>query len=456
MKTKDVVSLLEQQIMDGTRKAGERLPTHRDIAWDLKCSVGTVSRAYAELERRGLTTAHVGRGTFVAAPVSDKDGNGRFLPISEDKDEGVIDLSLNRFFHSGAQGKFQRIMRDLSHRVPQNGYRDYIDSRGREQDLYWGQRWVSLLTGPIPEEHMMVTQGAQSAMFLSLGALCNPGDTVAIESFGYPGIKAAAQAQKFKVQVVEMDEEGMKPESLSVICEKGLISAIVTVPTNHNPTGATMPLERRRAVVEIAQKYDIPIIEDGVYAPFHNRDLPTFYELDPDHGIFLTSFSKVFSPGLRVGYLVAAERYMRKLAPRMTSMSWMTSPILLDMANQLISSGEITAHRRDLWEEGQLRYQQACSILKNWLPDYQRRGQPFLSHLWLPVPSGLVLTEMLERCQQAGVQLIGGDRFSMTNQQNTNFVRLCLMGESSIQRMELGLKTLRGVLEVADDHELIS
>ncbi|MBO6824786.1 MAG: PLP-dependent aminotransferase family protein [Sneathiella sp.] len=456
MKTKDVISLLDQRIMDGSLKAGERLPTHRDMAWDLKCSVGTVSRAYAELERRGLTTAHVGRGTFVAPPARAEDGNVRFLPVAELDAPDKVDLSLNRFFHPAAQGTFQRLISDLSHRIPQNGYRDYIDSRGREQDIYWGARWVGRLAGPIPEEHLMVTQGAQSAMFLSLGALCNPGDSIAIEAYGYPGIKAAAQAQKLKTLTVEMDEEGMKPDHLASICEKGLISAIVTVPTNHNPTGTTLPLHRRQQIVEIAKKYDIPIIEDGVYAPFHNRDLPTFYELDPEHGIFLTSFSKVFSPGLRVGYIAAAERYIKKLATRMTAMSWMTSPILLDIANQLISSNIISRHQQDLWEEGKQRYQRACSLLKNWLPDHQRRGKPFLSHLWLPVPANLVLTEMLERCQDAGLQLIGGDRFSLNNQQNAAFVRICLMGESSLPRMEMGLKQLRNVLEAAGEQELIS
>ncbi|MBE7638014.1 aminotransferase class I/II-fold pyridoxal phosphate-dependent enzyme [Sneathiella sp. P13V-1] len=459
MKAEDVVEHIRKQISEGALKAGDRLPTHRDLAWDLKCSIGTVSRGYAELERRGITVGQVGRGTYVAPfdPQSNSEAAHLILPTLQlEAESPEIDLAVNRFYHSGAQRIIQKALSSLSLKVPQFGYQSYIDSKGRDEDRIVGAEWLTKLTGPVSMEEVMVTQGAQSALFVTLGALTKPGDAIATECLGYPGIKAAAHALKLKVIPIAMDKDGMCPTALDQAISRSHITAIVTVPTNQNPTGVTVPALRRHLILDLAKRHDLPVIEDGVYSPFHEGKEPTYRELDPEQAIYLTSFSKVFNPSLRVGYIAASSKYMRRLADQMTAMSWMTSPILLDLANMLVRDGTIARHQADLIKSGKRRYAKACEILKPWLPDIQLDNKPFLSHLWVPVPQELALTEMVERARERDVILIGGDRFAVNRQQDDHFVRICLMGVPDEERLYQALNVVKEILEEATEGELIS
>ncbi|MBL4906419.1 MAG: PLP-dependent aminotransferase family protein, partial [Sneathiella sp.] len=290
MKSADIVRVILLRIEDGDLKPGDKLPTHRDMAWYSECSVGTVTRAYTELERRGVTYGQVGRGTYIFGTPQDKEevGRGLFLPTDShvQSEPGIkVDLSLNSFYHPELGRRYQLAFEMLAQHAPQSGYRGYFDCRGRPNDRYYAAQWLEPLIGPVDEKNILITQGAQSALYLSMASLTSPGDSIATEGFGYPGIKAAAQELGLRIAALEMDEDGMIPESFEAAAKRGKIKLLVTVPTNHNPTGTTVPLKRRHEIVRIARKYHILILEDGVYGPLQTKSLPTYYEICPDVGL---------------------------------------------------------------------------------------------------------------------------------------------------------------------------
>jgi len=456
MKADEVVALIQSQIVSGVLTAGDRLPTHRDMAWDLKCSVGTVTRAYGDLERRGIIYGHVGRGTFVASqtggvqsPLASFDKGTRQFAVD-------IDLSLNRFHHPENTIDFSNALRALADRSPQSGYGDYIDTRGRNSDIQVAVRWLKSLIGEVKPANVMVTHGAQSGLYLAMKALAKYGDTIATESFGYPGIKAAAQEIGLKLHAVEMDEYGMIPEAFRMAVRRARVKLLVTVPTNHNPTGTTLPLQRRLEIVKIAQAADIPIIEDGVYAPFQEIEVPSYYEIDPENNVFLTSFSKVFSPGLRVGYIVAPDGMIPRLVSSMKAINWTTSAVTLDLIAQLLEVGTIASHRDDLIAEGQIRFKIAKQILSPWMTEGQLTQAQFLPHLWLRLPRSSTPSEIIERARDAGIALIGGDRFAMSRQLDDYFIRVCLMAVPARASLVDALRILGGLLSQEDMQSLIS
>jgi len=437
------------------------MPTHRDLAWDMKCSVGTVTRAYAELERRGVIYGQVGRGTYVYGTGEDRRavGSGLFVPeetAPENQSAETIDLSLNRFFHPGVESAYREALHAVGERQGLEDYRDYFDCRGRGVDKLPALSWLENMIGSVEERNLLFTQGAQSGLYLAMSALTNQGDSIATEEFGYPGIKAIAQELGLRISAVDMDDEGMVSASFEALAKRGKIKLLITVPTNHNPTGTTLPTRRRKEITEIARAHGILIVEDGVYNPLQKSRLPTFREIDPDNAIYLTSFSKLFSPGLRVGYVVAPELYMPKLINRMTVINWMTSPVTLDICNYLVEKGIMINHQNWLLKECERRFNYAKSMFAAWISPAQKNASIPLSQLWVRLPATMESSDFLFKARQQGVLLIGGDRFAMNRQIDDHYVRICLMGVGSFSHLKQALGVLRGLLIESETRALIS
>ncbi|MBL4739873.1 MAG: PLP-dependent aminotransferase family protein [Sneathiella sp.] len=460
-KSEDVVHFVMGKIGNGELKAGDRLPTHRDMAWDQKCSVGTVTRAYAELERRGVTYGQVGRGTYVFGTQQDNEhvGRGMFLPIDNEalSEPGIFaDLSLNSFHHPDLGASYKSAFEMLSNHGPQSGYRSYFDCRGRPSDRHYASQWLEHLIGEVNGNNILITQGAQSGLYSAMAALTNTGDSIATEAYGYPGIKAAAQELGLRISAIEMDDLGMIPEAFEAAVKRGKIRLLVTVPTNHNPTGTTVPIERRRKIIRIAQDHNVLILEDGVYGPLQVKEVPTYRELCPETGLYLTSFSKVFSPGLRVGYLVAPENLIPRLVSRLTAVNWMTSPITLDISNYLLDTKVIQKYEADHKKECEKRFVFAKNLLKPWLSEAVVESGVYLPHLWARLPTSLASSAMIEQARSEGIALIGGDRFAMNRQLDDHFVRICLMAVPKFEDFQRAITILYRILSGKTAAALIS
>ncbi|MCF8467140.1 MAG: PLP-dependent aminotransferase family protein, partial [Sneathiella sp.] len=353
-KFEEIVEFYIDLIRQGELKPGDRLPTHRELAYVHGCSIGTASRAYAELERRGICYGRVGQGTFIYGTEKDAAavGRGAFFPQDSwaDGDGALVDLSKNSYFHPETDGRLRDALQRLSHLNEPGSYLTYFDSRGRTRDREIAQNWLYSLVQRVELENIIITQGAQSGLYLAMATLAAAGDTIATEAFGYPGIRAAAYELDMRLAPIAMDGEGMIPEEFEQICRRGPVKLLVTVPTNHNPTGTTQPLARRQRIIEIADRYGVIIVEDSAYAPLHNRDTPSYVDLAPHNTVYLTTLSKVMSPALRVGYMLAPGNLVPRLATKMTAINWMTSPLILDIANFLIQSGQVAEQARALVE----------------------------------------------------------------------------------------------------------
>ncbi|WP_169543010.1 aminotransferase-like domain-containing protein [Sneathiella aquimaris] len=460
-KSGEIVDRLLTKIGSGELAPGDRLPTHRELAWDMKCSVGTVTRAYAELERRGIVYGQVGRGTFVFGTGRDKQeiGSGMFMPTADNtrqEPDQLIDLSLNRFYHPQIEMAYKQALELVSKNFNVEDYSRYFDCRGRPVDAAAAQEWMESLIGPLEKRNILITQGAQSGLFLAMSALANAGDSIATEEFGYPGIKAAAQELGLRISAIEMDDQGMIPEAFESVARRGKLKILVTVPTNHNPTGSTLSLDRRKKIVTIAREHHISIVEDGVYNPLQRNRLPSFWELAPDISLYLTSFSKLFSPGLRVGHIVAPDKLIPRLVNRMTVINWMTSPLTLDVVNVLLKMGTLYQQQDDLLTENQRRYSLACKLFEPWMSKGQMNVRSPLSHIWVKLPATMATTDFVTQAKEDGILLIGGDRFAMNRQLDDNYVRVCLMSVPDYSVLENALSRLKALLQVGETRALIS
>jgi 2-aminoadipate transaminase len=171
-------------------------------------------------------------------------------------------------------------------------------------------------------EDIMVTSGGQQAIDLSIRTFVNPGDTVLAEGPTYPGAVPCFTTYEARVEHVPMDHDGLRvelvEEALDRLAAEGRPPKLLyTIPSFHNPGGVTMSLERRERLVRLAHERELLIVEDNPYGQirFEGEPLPTLWELDDGAGwvIYLSTFSKILAPGLRVGWVCAPQAVLRKM-----------------------------------------------------------------------------------------------------------------------------------------------
>jgi DNA-binding transcriptional MocR family regulator len=308
-----LLAALERDIRAGVLPPGLRLPPQRELAWFLGISLGTVTKAYAEAERRGLTQATVGRGTFVAAPTPD--AAFRFSPRGQ---PSGVNLAQNvRPVLSGGQalnqalGKLRR--RDLSSMLV------YSPSAGEDDHRRAMADWLARTTPLKPDwRNLAVTAGGQQAVALALGSLASSGDAILTEAGTYYGLRTLAEHAGYRLKGLQLDQEGLVPDALDRAAAATGARVLYITPTLHNPTGRTMSLKRREEIVRVARARDLWIVEDDVYALYAGKTVTPIAALAPERTLYVSSLSKSLSAGLRVGILLTPggehlERVLRAL-----------------------------------------------------------------------------------------------------------------------------------------------
>ena len=242
-----IAEALAEDVRGGRLAAGTRLPTHRDLAWKLRLTIGTVSRAYAEAERRGLIAGEVGRGTYVRHPTGVVPDAMPGDILGETQDPDFIDLTINRPSAAGEEEAIAAALQGLAADPDLVRLLDYQAPAGRREDRVAGAAFLERCGLATTPEQVVMTAGGQHAMACVIAALTQPGDTLAAEALTYPGLRALARLLQLRLVPIAMDEQGLVPDALEAACRAAPVRALYTMPTLHNPTTATMPVARRQS-----------------------------------------------------------------------------------------------------------------------------------------------------------------------------------------------------------------
>ncbi|GBQ43423.1 aminotransferase-like domain-containing protein [Komagataeibacter europaeus] len=414
--------------------AGDRLPAHRDLAWRLGIGVGSVTRAYAMLERRGLVRSVRGRGMFVA---SRPGGSGQ-----------AIDLSANMPPPMFGNRALARTLGRLAHTVDPALFNVYPPIAGHIEHRRIMGHWLAELGVDMPPDRLLLTSGAQQALGVAAG-VCSRVRTVAItEELAYPGMLSLLRQAGLSPHGLPMDRHGLLPGPLErMLHAHGTGQCVLYVtPTMHNPTTATMDHARRHDIVRICRAHDALIIEDDVYDCACDDRLPPLVILAPDRTFYVNSLSKTLSPGLRIGTLAPPARFMAAAADALLNSSLMIAPLSYAMMAQWMLDGTATAVRRALRGEAGRRRELALRILG---PDLTPPAYDAF-HAWMPmsmeqaadfVPAAaredVTVTPLLPFMAAPGICTQGG-------------IRLCL-GPVALPDLTEALRRLRHVLDGMDN-----
>ncbi|MGE0724283.1 MAG: PLP-dependent aminotransferase family protein [Alphaproteobacteria bacterium] len=432
-----IADALADDIRLGRVAPGTRLPTHRDLAWKLGLTVGTITRAYAEAERRGLIAGEVGRGTYVrgAAPAD--------VAISYAQIETpLIDLSLNFPTIAGHEHMLAQALRRLAERNDLAELLPYQPHGGRPGDREAGARWIGRSGLEVAPDRVAVTAGGQHGIVAAFTACAASGDSILVESLTYPGAKAAAQMLGLKLIGVPLDDHGLQPDAFAALARTSGAKALYCMPTLHNPTAAVMPPDRRRAVAEIAARHGIAVIEDDCYGFLVPDAPPPIMALGIAEGVFITSLSKSMAAGQRIGYLTATGTRFERTLQGIRATMWMANPIAAVIASDWIRDG--TADR--LVEERRAEAAARQAMVLDALPDARGPAGATSYHVWLRLPEPWRAHELVAEARRRGVAVTPPSAFAVTRHAAPDAIRICYGAAANRDELAKGLSILTGLI----------
>ncbi len=428
-----IADALARDITAGRLKAGDRLPTHRDLAWHLGVTVGTVSRAYAEAERRGLTSGEVGRGTFVNVPVSSEQ-----LHRWHDAQPGTIHLRSAPPMPCPEEAEIAEVLARVAGGPRAMEMMRYQSQRGLPEHREAGALWMSRSGYEVNAEHLTISAGAHHGVLIALAAVTRPGEHIVSDSLTYPGIRSLARLLGLRLDGLERDADGPLPDAFEEACRTHDVKAIYLCPNQHNPTSLTMPEDRRRDLAAIARKFGVAVIEDDTFGFLDGSEPLPIAAHVPELGYYVVGLSKTVSPGLRIGYVAAPEKAQSRLGSAVHSTCWMACPLTAEIGAELIRGGvaaKVSAGRK---HEAEVRSAIAREALAGWDFDCSE-GSTFL---WLRLPEPWRSNEFAGEAERRGVLVTPSDPFMVGRRESAPAVRVCFGPPEDHDELRRGLAVL--------------
>jgi len=424
---------LEELIVSGALRPGDRLPSIRRLSEDRRLSVSTVVQALRQLEERGLVEAKPQSGFLVrraspprptpspratpenAMPVDVTQRLMRVLQMG--LQPGMVPLALAFPCRSlMVEGALQRLYSGVARRYPKLLESGSCVSTNESalvrqlmlRSMSWG--------GPLAEDEIIITNSCTEAIALSLRAVTKHGDTVAVESPGYYLMLQFLESLGLNALEIPTDPRtGASIDALELATRQGQVAACLLVSNASNPLGSIMPDENKRRLARLAAERGFTVIEDDVYGDFHfgeRRPWPIKAFDTSGNVILCASFSKSLSPSLRIGF-VAAGKHKAKLSLYKTMSSGGTNPITQTVLAEYLASGAYERQIRNLRRTYSRQVNAMHDAVSKYFPADTRLGYPqggFV--LWVELPEEIDTSLLYERAIAEGVPFIPGELFS--------------------------------------------
>jgi DNA-binding transcriptional MocR family regulator len=440
---------LREMILDGTLSEGSRLPPERKMAAALGVNRSTVVNAYRELTADGLVEARVGRGTTVCRPP--------LLPTTQPPNHLTTQppnhltphpLIWNEYFVPRPEGGRDPVLRDLMALLtradtisfaagipapelyPLDDFRQamahVLNTAGQTLlqpcpiEGYYPLRQtiarrMASRGATVRAENILIVTGSQQGLDLIARAFLKAGDEVVVEAPSYLGALQIFSAAGTRLLGVPLDEEGMRLDILENILIRYRPKLIYTLPTFQNPSGCTMVPRRRLRLLELARRHRVPIVEDDPYGELYYTGQPPFPLLTLDQGgyvIYLSTFSKILFPGLRLGWVAAPRPVVERLSQIKQLADLHCSTLIQGAVYEFCQRGALDKHLdrvRDLYR--QRRDAMLAALTKHGPAGLEWDEPQGGFNLWCRLPPGLKARQLMAEAARQSVALVPGEVF---------------------------------------------
>ncbi|WP_379138223.1 PLP-dependent aminotransferase family protein [Paenibacillus sp. sgz500958] len=451
---------LGYRISSGLLEPGARLPSVRKLAVSLKVSQVTISKAYADLERRGMIICEQGAGCYVKnSPQLREDTTqgwaknyNDYLPRAQlwrNFDYSEVAYP----FHLAAIHGDLLPLRQIGGRMASlvTEHPELMASYGNfqgDKELREVMRVHLLERGmTLPRSNLMITSGSQQGIDLVARTFVGPGDTVYMESPSYTGAIDVFAGRGAEMIGVPTDEEGMRVDVLTRLCDQRPPKLIYTVPTFQNPSGVTMSIKRRQRLLDLARSYHCLIVEDDPFSDLYFRSPPppSLKSMDSGgHVVYMKSFSKVLAPGSRIACLAAGDDILSRLIAA-KSASDLGSPLLTQQAVLPFIQGNYNAYASQLRILLRNRMEKAITLLNEYAPDGVSWNIPEGGlNLWVKLPPNADIPLLHALAKENSLSFLPGD-VCYSGDSRSSHIRLCY-SQMTEGEMEQGLKLFLSLL----------
>jgi DNA-binding transcriptional MocR family regulator len=431
--------LIEKNVI----KSDDKLPPIRKLAELLDINNVTVVKAYDLLESKGYVYKKVGSGTFV----SDKRMDSNFIATYEDGEEEIY-KSLKLMDRGQIQIKDNMINFASATPTPElfpvEDFKDVLNEvLDRDKGLAFGYQ-ASKGYYPLREsitkyleaynintsvENIQIISGAQQGIDVISKALLNYGDTVIVESPTYTGAIATFKSRGVRIYEVPTNEEGIDLDVLEDYFKKHNPKLIYTMPNFHNPTGYSYSSQKKKRFLELAYKYNVIVIEDDYLSDlnFYTKENMTLKSMDNNENvIYIKSFSKIFMPGLRLGFLIVPLKLNNDILAAKHTSDISTSGLIQRAFDLYL--------RKDIWKKHIIymkkiykeRFDTMIDSLEKLMPEEVLWGNPKGGiNFWIGLPHGFSASELYTESINKNVVFVPGGVFYPSGKDN-RFLRLSI------------------------------
>ncbi|MBK7450285.1 MAG: PLP-dependent aminotransferase family protein [Anaerolineales bacterium] len=460
---------LRKSILAGTLPADTRLPASRQLARDLGVNRTTVENAYAALEAGGLVFSRMGSGTYVlpvySLPSIPKNNADTPWPLwqtslqkntfaNADIAEDMLQASGHPHpisFASGISDARQFPVEEFRKVIQSVMRRDQIDA------LEYGERrgYAPLREGiarilasqglQTHPENILITAGSQQAIFLAAQVLLKPNDIVLVEDPTYSAALDLFRTLGFQIVGIPVDGQGMQVDKLEKLLQLHHPKLIYTIPNFHNPTGTCLNSARRRELIMLAGKYNIPILEDDFVGDlrYEGHTQPSLKSLDPGgQVIYVSTFSKMLMPGLRVGFIVADGPVFESLLNFKRLSDLATSTLIQRSLDAYMTVGRYQTYLHRSSQIFRARRDAMVTAIGRYLPSSVSFETPKGGlFIWLQLPKSLSANDLLPIACKEGVSFAPGNSFFIDGVSGRDWIRLNFASQPA-EDIEEGIKRL--------------
>lgn len=296
-------------------------------------------------------------------------------------------------------------------------------------------------------DSVIIVTGAQQGIDLAAKVIVNAGDKVVVESPSFIGTLNSLRSYQADLIGIPVGSDGMDIDALEKVLSENDIKLIYTIPTFQNPSGATMSLEKRKRLLELANKYDVIVIEDNPYGDlrFSGEDVPTIKSMDTeDRVIYVGTFSKILSPGLRLGFAVAAKELIDKIEV-VKQVNDVHTPVFTQMiAHEFMKKFNMAEHI----EKSRKLYGKKAAFMCDMIDKYFPKEVTYIRpeggiFIWCTAPDYVDTDKVHKECINHNVAIVPGSNFAIDINKPTNSFRLnySTMSDEKIEK---------GILEVGE------
>lgn len=437
-----LIDYIVEAIDSGELAPGQSLPTQRELSRKLNLSIGTITKAFSELEKMGYLSGEIGRGTFVrdiAAEYDDFWYTESKVPYKYNLGHYRTTELFNNTIRVNLLSGIKEVANGPDLFKHLNDLNNFGSSAQRETFIHW--------LGNIGFESISTNQiSLLAAELLSTNVLINTlserGDHVILEEVGDRITKEQVVQSDRKVVTVKMDQEGIIPESLEEAIVRHQAKLLVTTCTFHNPTAIITPLKRKKEVLRICEKYHVRIIEDGKVDFFANGSVHPYFALNPEIGVYTSGLYFHISPALTTSFVVASEDVIRKVESMFKLTYWSSSQLLLETSTSLISSGKADI----IIEERKKLLRNRNRILNETFGIQTPQNDPLTSVIrWLKIPSSWLSAELTQAAFEQGILVRNSDIFALGTSLKLPYIRICnaaIHKDESFQKALIELKAI--------------